>query len=57
MDQAADEALSVEGRTQKIRLLKEIGHDWLRIDKERAKATYLKAYQIFEKEYLTFPKF
>jgi hypothetical protein len=57
LDQAADEALSVEGPTQKIRLLKEIGHDWLRIDKERAKATYLKAYQIFEKEYLTFPKF
>ncbi len=57
LDQAAAEALAVEGPTQKIWLLKEIGHDWLKIDQERAKATYLKAYQIFNREYLTSPRF
>jgi len=37
--------------------LKEIGHDWAGMDKERAKTTYLKAYQILKREYLTSPNF
>ena len=56
LDRATDEALAVDGLTQKIQLLKEIGHDWSGIDKERAKSTYLKTYQILDKEYLTSPK-
>lgn len=57
LDRATDEAIAVEGPTQKIQLLKEIGHDWAGMDKERAKTTYLKAYQILKREYLTSPNF
>lgn len=57
LDRATDEAIAVKAPTQKIQLLKEIGQDWAGMDKERAKATYLKAYQIFNREYLTSPRF
>jgi uncharacterized lipoprotein YehR (DUF1307 family) len=57
LDQAADEAARIEGTKEKIQLLKEVASDMAGIDRERAKATYLKAYQIAEKEFLTRPRF
>jgi hypothetical protein len=57
LDQAADEAARMEGTKEKIQLLKEVASDMTPIDKERARATYLKAYQIAEKEFLTKPTF
>ncbi|KPK89602.1 MAG: hypothetical protein AMJ94_11755 [Deltaproteobacteria bacterium SM23_61] len=55
LDQAADEAAKVEGTKEKLQLLKEVASDMVPIDRERAQATYLKAYQIAEKEFLTRP--
>jgi hypothetical protein len=57
LDQAADEAARIEGTKEKIHLLKEVAADMAPVDKERARATYLKAYQIAEKEFLTKPIF
>jgi hypothetical protein len=57
LDQAADEAARIEGTKEKIHLLKEVASDMAPIDKERARATYLKAYQIAEKEFQTKPVF
>ena len=57
LDQAADEAARIEGTKEKIHLLKEIASDMVPMDKERARATYLKAYQFAEKEFLTTPRF
>jgi hypothetical protein len=57
LDQAADEAARIEGTKEKIHLLKEVASDMAPMDKERARATYLKAYQIAEKEFLTKPMF
>jgi hypothetical protein len=57
LDQAADEAARIEGIKEKIHLLKEVASDMTPIDKERARATYLKAYQIAEKEFQTRPTF
>jgi hypothetical protein len=57
LDQAADEAARIEGPKEKIQLLKEVASDMAPIDKDRARATYLKAYQIAEKEFLTKPIF
>jgi len=51
-----DEAARIEGTKEKIHLLKEVASDMAPIDKERAQATYLKAYQIAEKEFLTKPR-
>jgi hypothetical protein len=56
LDRAADEALAVEGLTQRLELLKEIGRDWSGIDRDRAKAVYAKAFRIFEQEYLSSPR-
>jgi hypothetical protein len=56
LDQASEEASKAEGTTEKLQLLREIAADWAAIDKERAKAIYLKAYQIAEKEFLSAPK-
>ncbi len=53
LDQAADEAARMEGTKEKLQLLKEVASDMVPIDKERAQATYLKAFQIAEKEFLT----
>ena len=57
LDQAADEAARIEGTKEKIHLLKEVASDMAPIDRERARSTYLKAYQIAEKEFLTKPIF
>jgi hypothetical protein len=57
LDQAADEAARIEATKEKIQLLKEVASDMAPIDKERAQATYLKAYQMAEKEFLTRPTF
>jgi hypothetical protein len=57
LDQAVDEAARIEGTKEKIQLLKEVASDMVPMDKERARATYLKAYQIAEKEFLTRPIF
>jgi ribosomal protein L22 len=57
LDQASEEAAKAEGTTEKLQLLREIAADWAAIDKERAKATYLKAYQVAEKEFLSLPKY
>ena len=57
LDQAADEAARIEGIKEKIQLLKEVASDMAPINKERARATYQKAYQIAEKEFLTKPRF
>jgi hypothetical protein len=57
LDQAADEAARIEGIKEKIHLLKEVASDMVPMDKERARATYQKAYQIAEKEFLTKPIF
>jgi hypothetical protein len=57
LDQAADEAARIEGTKEKIQLLKEVAADMVPIDKERAQATYLKAYQIAEKDFQTRPTF
>jgi len=50
LDRATNEALAVDGLTHKVQSLKEIGDVWSGIDKERAKATYLKIYQIISQE-------
>ncbi len=57
LDQAADEAERIEGTKEKIHLLKEVASDMVPMDRDRARATYLKAYQIAEKEFLTKPRF
>ncbi len=57
LDQAADEAARLEGIREKIQLLKEVASDMAPMDKERARATYLKAYQVAEKDFLTKPIF
>jgi hypothetical protein len=57
LDQASEDASKAEGATEKLQLLREIAADWTGIDKERAKATYLKAYRIAEKEFLSTPRF
>jgi hypothetical protein len=57
LDQAADEAARIEGTKQRIQLLKEVASDMMPMDRNRAWATYLKAYQIAEKEFLTKPRF
>jgi hypothetical protein len=56
LHRATEEALAVDGLTLKTRLLKEIGHNWAGIDKEEARATYRKTYEIFDQEYLTSPQ-
>ena len=56
LDQASEDASKAEGTTEKLQLLREIASDWAAIDKERAKATYLKAYQIAEREFLSNPQ-
>jgi hypothetical protein len=57
LDQAADEAARTEGTKEKIQLLKEVAADMVPMDRDRARATYLKAYQIAEKEFQTKPVF
>jgi hypothetical protein len=57
LDQAADEAAGIDGTREKIQLLKEVASDMTPIDRDRARATYLKAYQIAEKEFQTRPIF
>jgi hypothetical protein len=57
LDQAAEEASKIGESREKIHLLKEIASDMARIDKERAKAVYQKAYHIAEREFLTTPRF
>jgi hypothetical protein len=57
LDQAADEAAGIDGTKEKIQLLKEVASDMTPIDRDRARATYLKAYQIAEKEFQTRPIF
>jgi hypothetical protein len=57
LDQAADEAARIEVTKEKIQFLKEVASDLTPIDRDRARATYLKAYQIAEKEFLTKPRF
>jgi hypothetical protein len=57
LDQAADEAAKTGGAKEIIQLLNEVASDMVPFDKDRARATYLKAYQIAEKEFLTKPMF
>ena len=57
LDRATREALGIDGLGEKIKLLREIARDWTGSDKERAQATYLKAYQLAEKAQFIFPKF
>jgi DNA polymerase III gamma/tau subunit len=57
LERATQEALGVDGLGGKIQSLHEIAGDWTTLDKERAKATYLKAYQLAEKAEFTSPKF
>jgi hypothetical protein len=57
LEQAAQEALGIEGLTEKVKSLSEIAADWTWTDKERARITYLQAYQIVEKAESSSPKF
>ena len=57
LDRATREALGIDGLGEKIKLLREIARDWTGSDKERAQATYLKAYQLAEKAQFISPKF
>lgn len=57
LERATQEALGIDGLGEKIRSLREIARDWVGLDKERAKATYLQAYQIAEKAEISSPKF
>ena len=49
LEQAAQEALGIDGLDEKIQCLKEIAGDWVRLDKERAKTLYGAANRIAEK--------
>jgi len=57
LEWATHEALGVDGLGGKIQSLHEIARDWTGVDKERAKATYLQAYQLAERAEFTSPKF
>jgi len=57
LEQASQETLGIEGLTEKVMYLSEIAADWMETDKERARATYLQAYQIVEKAESSSPKF
>lgn len=57
LERATHEALAVDGLGGEIHSLREIARDWTGLDKERAKATYLKAYQLAEKAQFISPKF
>jgi hypothetical protein len=57
LERATQEALGIDGLGEKIKLLREIARDWVGLDKERAKATYLQAYRIAEKAEISSPKF
>jgi hypothetical protein len=57
LERATHEALGIDGLGSKIQSLRKIARDWTGLDKERAKATYLKAYQIAEEAEFTSPKF
>lgn len=56
LEQATQEALGMDGLKEKVEHLREIAGDWMRIDKEQARATYLKAYRILKKAELSSPK-
>jgi hypothetical protein len=49
LEEAGQEALGIEGLNEKIALLKEVGNDWMEIDKEKAKSVYHMIYRIVEK--------
>jgi hypothetical protein len=57
LERAIQEALGIEGLGEKIKSLGEIARDWVGLDKERAKSTYLQAYQLVEKAEISSPKF
>ena len=57
LEQATREALGIDGLGEKIKSLREVARDWVALDKERAKATYLQAYQIAEKAEISSPRF
>ncbi|MBI5968296.1 MAG: hypothetical protein HY882_10625, partial [Deltaproteobacteria bacterium] len=57
LEQATQEALGMDGLKEKLMHLREIAQDWTRMDKERARANYLKVYHLIEKAELSSPKF
>jgi len=57
LERATHEASGIDGLGRKIQSLHEIAGDWTVLDKDRAKATYLKAYQIAKEAEFTAPKF
>jgi len=57
LERATQEALGIEGLKERVGHLREIARDWMRMDKERARATYLKTYRILKKAELSSPKF
>jgi hypothetical protein len=57
LERATREALGMDGLGGKIRSLGEVAGDWVAVDRERAKATYLQAYQFAEKAEISSPKF
>jgi uncharacterized lipoprotein YehR (DUF1307 family) len=55
LEQASEEAAKGGGTAERLRFLRDIAADLAAIDPERAKAAYLKAYRIAEKEFLAKP--
>ncbi len=51
LEQASQEAMTVDGLNEKIQYLKEIAGDWARLDKEKAKTLYSTANRIAEKAF------
>ena len=57
LDQATREAMGIRNIGEKIKCLKEIAGDWAGMDKERAKAIYLKAFHTARDTELANPQF
>ncbi|MCX5908781.1 MAG: hypothetical protein NTY64_16790, partial [Deltaproteobacteria bacterium] len=57
LDLATEEALKMEILPEQVQWLRKIARDWGELDREKAKKTYLRAYQVAERTYHSSPKF